>query len=291
MFDVERFRTRPQPRGDIERSSAHSAQSDWDGALTGRPVTYSPRALDETTAWALLPVGLRTWAEQVAGPTIRDWRSGREHRYRHCAIERDAGAGPSQATFVLWLFGKGGLAVATGATTVLDHPMNPSWRVSKWARMVDGEEIRSAHLAAARPRTGATDGIGCGGTTLQAARTACFVPTDVRPHFGNLPAETQRCLLEPFELHDRVPDRAGIHAATDIIGDRYEERYSCYFFDAHWVSFAEASRSVPYTSGLTGPELWNNSIESAKIQGAPWQVVAWNGPVCLPATSTVPSPR
>lgn len=288
MVSIERFRTPPPPGSAIERSSAGSAPPAWDGALTAGPVTYSPRTLDDATAWALLPAGLRTWAEQVAGPTIRDWRSGREHHYRHCAIERDAAVGPSGATFELWLFGKGGLAVATGTTTVLDHPMNPSWRGKKWARRVHAESVRSAHLTAAPHHTAAGDGTG--GATLQAARTACFVPADVRPYFGNLPGAAQRHLLEPFELHDRVPDRAGIQATTAIIGDRYEERCSCYLFDAHWVSFAEASRSVPYASGLAGPELWHNSVESATIQHAPWQVVAWNGPVRLPATSTVPSP-
>ncbi|MEX2621877.1 MAG: hypothetical protein WD250_16815 [Egibacteraceae bacterium] len=255
---------------------------------------YSARTLTEEDSWALLPADLRAWAEQVAGPPIRDWRTRAARRYRHCRVDHTAAARPVQgcATYDLWLFGKGGLAVATGTTTALDDRTGASWGGTRWARPVDGTRIRSAHLSAGRPHTGAPAGGRPDRAGLQlAAGTARYVPVDVAPYLGNLPAGTQRHLLEPFVSRGRMPERAGLHATTAIVANRYEERYSCYLFDGHWVSFAEASRGVPYASGMAGPALWHHSPESARIRHEPWQVVAWHGPVRAPANPSATSGR
>lgn len=143
--------------------------------------------------------------------------------------------------------------------------------------------MRSDHLSAGPPNT-ITPSTGNSDTVAveALARAARFVPARIASSFGNLPAATQLHLLEPFLSDDRGLQKGDLHATTHVVGDRYEERYTGYLFNARWMAFVAAHRSVPYQSGMTGPELWGDSLESAAIRTTPWVVAAWFGPVARP---------
>ncbi len=267
-------------------------RSSAEGALAGRPIDYVPRDFSHARSWELVSPNIRAWAEKVAGSKIRDPQTGTERYYWNCTVRRSRyqpgpGADPFTARYDLWVFGKGGLAVATGRThDFVDRPSATKWRTERWALPIDGSEVRSAHLAAGPPNTVASGVEGSDAVSVEAAtRVARFVPVRIAPWFGNLPAMTQLHVLEPFLLDNRNPQRGDLDATVEVIEGRYEERYTCYLFSPRWVSFVAAHRSVPYSSGASGTALWLRSSESAAIRVSPWAVAAWFGPVSQRGTA------
>lgn len=267
-------------------------QGNGDEALTGRPVDYAPREFSYARSWELVSPNIRTWAEKVAGSKIRDPNTGVEQYYWNCTVRRSLqqpgpGADPFAAKYDLWVFGKGGLAVATGtAREFVDRPSATRWRTERWALPIDGSEVRSAHLAAGPPNTVSAEVETSDAVAVEAAtRVGRFVPARIAPWFGNLPANTQLHLLEPFLLDARGPQRGDLDATAEVVDGRYEERYTCYLFSAGWIAFVAAQRSVPYRSGAIGPTLWLSSPESAAIRVSPWAIAAWTGPTARAGTA------
>lgn len=288
---------------ELERSSGGVPASTGDDsatsdALAGQPVAYVLRDYSHARSWELIRLATRDWAAGIAGPKIRDPHTGEERYYWNCDVRRSRdepgpGSKPHGAKYSLWVFGKGGLAVAAGETSqFVERNDSTAWRTERWAIPIDEESVRSAHLASGRPnttsdRTPASDAM----AVEAASRVTRFVPARIASSFGNLPAETQLHLLEPFLIDDRRPQRGDLDAIVEVVGNRYEERYTCYLFNARWVAFVAAVRSVPYTSGAVGPALWFRSPESAAIRNAAWVVSAWFGPVARTIGGNIVSAR
>lgn len=279
MSELEKYRDDSIARrsGALERAK--------DSGLLGEPITYQPRHFNMAQSWSRLKPSMQQWAQGVAGDIIRDPHTGIEQRYWACDVRRPSiEPGPSllpvSASYKLWVFGKGGLAVAYGTSDrLVDAPGATPWKSQGWALSVDGSRVRSAHTSSGRPNTKPATTTQTDSTT----RLAEFIPTNIAPWFGNLPVETQRFLVEPFQRHGREPQKADLDALIDIDGIRCNEMYSCYLFNGKFVSFVHATRSVPYVTGAVGTALWNASSESERLQRTPWSGAAWTAPVVTTA--------
>lgn len=279
----------PAARRALEGAVGCVANRD-DRPLDGQPIPYLPRDFDFGRSWELLTPKMRAWAEGIAGAKIRDPHTGEEQYYWACRVrlQREA-PGPGSPNFAasydLWLFGKNGLATARGtAQCLVDSAGQTKWRSEGRRLPIDAPRVRCAHLSSGKP--GILEGGQSGSAVDQpSSPLARFVPRGIALWLGNLPAETQRFLIEPFASDGRPAQDGNLDAITVVLGSTYEERYRGYLFNSQWVSVFEASRAVPYRSGLVGPALWNHSPEAKQIAQASWTVAAWVAPVQKAGTS------
>ncbi|HEX8581295.1 MAG TPA: hypothetical protein VF640_03155, partial [Acidimicrobiales bacterium] len=225
----------------------------------------------------LLSEGMRSWAEQVAGPPVLDPLTGARTVYWYCRVTPSTG-GPAgaavPATYRLVLFAKLGMAVARGTTEAfVPQPAATAWRTSRWALPIDASGVRSDHRTAERPHREAVAAVG-------PPREPDLLPAEAREGFGNLPLPTQQFLLEPFTRSGSLPSEGRVDASVDVLEDRVAETYWCHLFNRRWLAFTFARRSVPYVSRhLEGADLWNRSREASELQLARWDVAAWTAPV------------
>lgn len=286
MGEIEHVGTRSSPaarhRGDI----AHAASTDV--SFTGEPVDYVSVPFTFEESWSMLPPTMQAWAEDRAGAQIRDPHTGVPTVYWYCRVRPGPTGGPRAAavpaTYDLVMFGKRGLVVSSGTTgSFQGEAGTTAWRHRRFDVPVDTAAIRHDHREA--PAQTATPGTGGPGGPTRGGSPP--LPTAIVATFGNLPGPTQRFLLEPFTVRGKRPAEADVHPTTLEVGRTYSETYWCYLFDASWMAFAHAQRSVPLTSGRTGPELWNGSPEADALRRAPWTVAAWVAPVKRPDGSVV----
>jgi hypothetical protein len=256
-----------------------------DVSFTGKAVDYVSVPFTFEKSWAMLPPTMREWAGDRAGAQIRDPHTGVPTVYWYCRVRPGRTGGPPgapvPATYDLMMFGKRGLAVSSGTTDAFQGELGTTaWRHRRFDVPVDPAAIRHDHREApAETATPSTDGQGGGPGGHARGGSPPLLPTRIGATFGNLPAPTQRFLLEPFTVRGKRPVEADVHPTTHEVGRTYRETYWCYLFDASWMAFAHARRSVPLTSGRAGPALWNGSPEADALQRMPWTVAAWVAPV------------
>jgi hypothetical protein len=270
--------------GEIERVRGDSPVVRAELQLSGRtypgePLVYVPAAYDIDDSWSLLPETMQTWAEDKAGPSIRDPHTREPTIYWYCRVVPTLTDGPSgaarPAAYSLVMFGKRGLVCSTGQSHNLDARNGPRWRHRRIDVAIDPDGLRHEHHreAAANP-TSEHDSDDTGGQTPVAE----VLPQRITGVFGNLPAATQRFLLQTFVREGRRAAEADVFATTRVFGPDYQEQLWAYLFDARHMAFAYAHRSVPWRDTPAGPALWTTSPEAAAIRQAPWTVVAWTAP-------------
>lgn len=250
-------------------------------AFAGQAVSYVPSRFTFEESWQLLSAGTREWAEQRAGAAVVDPHSSVPTVYWYCRVLPGRSDGPQAAavpaTYDLMMFGKRGLVVSGGTTQSFDSTGGTKWRNRRFDVPVDPSAVRHDHREA--PADVSSAGATASGDQTTVGSSTPLLPTRVAEMLGNLPPATQRFLLEPFTVRGKRPVEAQVHPTTTEVGHLYRETYWCYLFDASWVSFAHAERSVPRTSGRTGADLWNDSPEAVALQQASWTVAAWVAPV------------
>ena len=266
-----------QPRrgGDLRRN-------DFSGIHGDRP-TYQARTYTNDESWKLLSPDTQAWATATAGEPLPDPFNGGERRHWYCDVslvsESGPGGGPPAATTVVVVFGRRGLAIAQG--TCADFTPDPGhnrWRTARFDVPLDPSGVRYDHHPAAPPNIP----LAGGGQTLSdpaPSSAASVLDPGLASRFGNLPVATQRFLLHPFLTSGTRPQApSDLHQSTEVLAGFYTETYICYLFNASWVTFASATRAVPFRSGTSGEALWNRSPEASAIERAPWQVQAWIAP-------------
>jgi hypothetical protein len=227
---------------------------------------------------------MRGWAEDRAGTQIRDPHTGVPTVYWYCRVHPGRTGGPRAAavpaTYDLVMFGKRGLVVSSGTTESFQGSVGTTaWQHRRFDVPVDPAAIRHDHREAPAHTATPSTGGPAGGPGGPARGGSPLLPTRIVATFGNLPDPTQRFLLEPFTVRGKRPAEVDVHPTTLEVGRAYRESYWCYLFDASWMGFAHAQRSVPLTSGRTGSALWNGSPEAEALRRAPWTVAAWVAPV------------
>lgn len=283
MGEIEHVRTRSFP---ATRPWGHIARPGQTGvSFTGEPVDYVSAPFTFEESWGMLPPKMREWAEDRAGAQIRDPHTGASTVYWYCRVQPGRTGGPGvvavPATYELVMFGKRGLVVSSGTTESLQGEAGTTaWRHRRFDVPVDPAGIRHDHREApAETPTPSTCGPAADLGGPVRSGSPFLLPTRMVATFGNLPALTQRFLLEPFTVRRKRPVEADVHPTTLEVGRTYREVYWCYLFDASWMAFAHAQRAVPLTSGRTGPALWNGSPEADAMRRTPWTVAAWVAPV------------
>lgn len=282
MGELDRF------AGPIDKSGAGKRDLDrrQSLAVAGRRIEYESRDFDKNHSWALLSPSTLEWAQEVAGQEISDPHTGHSQFYWNCQIRRfgyatGPGIDPFAAAYDLWLFGRSGLAVASGTTRrLVEEPGETLWKNKRYPLKLDESRVRSDHLSHGTPNTQKVGQERRGTAPIRVPQRS-FVPTNISSYFGNLPERTQEFVLEPFKREDRPPQQGDLDASIDASNGRCTETLMCYLFSSRWVSFVVASRSVAY-QGTAGADLWSNSPERDELQSSLWQVAAWSLPVSRP---------
>lgn len=253
----------------------------------GEPLAYEAATYDIDASWRLLPKSMQNWAEERAGPPIRDPHTRQSTIYWYCRVAPKLSAGPAgaarPAVYDLVMFGKHGLVAATGTTDHVETQGGPRWVHRRFGVEIDPSGLRHDHHREAPANlmpsgSAAPDSQDPGGMDPVAPAATALLPAHIVGAFGNLPLVTQQFLMEAFVRQGRRPVEGNVYATTRIFGADYRESLWTYLFDARRMAFAHAHRSVPWRSGRTGPALWTGSPEAEALRVAPWMVVAWTAP-------------
>lgn len=244
-----------------------------DLSVNGRAIDYTDREFDIPQAWALLSPKMQAWANQSAGEPIADPVTHKRRCYKWADVSRTGETwddGSSSAEYSLAMFGKRGLVVAYGLTDdLVTEPGATRWRTSRWDMPIDAGGLRHDHLSGA---LGNTSG---GSSTDSSDSAACedaagLLDADTAANLGNLPAQTQSFLLEPFVRSGSAPQDGGVQALRSAAGRHLTEELWVYFFNGRWLAFSYARRSAPQRQRRTGVD------ELARV---PWDLAAWVAPV------------
>lgn len=274
----------------------------------GRPVDYVPVEYDIEQSWTFVPEKTRQWATVRAGEPINDPVTKTRRQYRWCSVMTMSGAG-GPAEYDLTLFGKRGLVVARGATdNFVAEPGRTKWRTVRWDVPLDPSGIRHDHHGAALGHTpgapspvmpGPAPGAGPGpdgrsgdgfgepggpGSPADPANpddmvSALLGDSTLAGWFGNLPAATQRFLLQPFVRSDTDPQDAGLNPHHTVLHHEETEEFWAHLFNKRWVAFCYARRTAPRRGRKA----------SAKLHEAPWAVAAWVAPALPPDRAALPA--
>ena len=199
------------------------------------------------------------------------------------------------ATYGLIMFGKRGLVASTGSTDhFVDSPGATRWRHRRFAVAVDPEGVRHDHRREAAPVVPP----GAAAAPKAAPSVDEFLPAPVARMYGNLPLSTQTFQCEPFVARRARPAESEVLASIEEAGGERTETYWAHMFDARWVTFAHARRSVPVAGGQRrsggrfGRGRGPAAVPSAEgLDIAEWRVAAWAAPVLRPGGPGGPSRR
>jgi len=294
--------------GPITPPTSPRPEPDAELTVDGQPVDYVPVEYDVDQSWSFVPDKTRQWATVRAGEPINDPVTKARHQYRWCAVATVGGAG-TPAEYDLTLFGKRGLVVARGATDhFVPEPGRTKWRTVRWDVPLDPTGIRHDHHAAAPgaapgvPVTPAPEpvppppaaaasgdgfgeavggGGGGGGNGSQPADlvTALLGDGTLAGYFGNLPAPTQRFLLQPFVRSNTDPQDVGVNPHHTVLPHEEVEEFWAHLFNKRWVAFCYARRTAPRRGRQA----------SADLGAAPWAVAAWVAPAIPPNQAALPA--
>ncbi len=296
MGDIEPVGGTPAPRGGevTPGSGAAGGGGDRPPRFSGAPVEYGDWQYSPGDAWQLLSPSMRAWAEEHAGDPIRDPHTRVPTVYWNCFVRlgpRGPRGAAVTATYGLVMFGKRGLVASAGSTDhFVDSPGATRWRHRRFAVAVDPSGVRHDHRREAAPAVPA--GGQAAGPSLPAGGDD-FLPASVARMYGNLPLSTQTFQCEPFVARRARPAESEVLAAIQEDGRERSETYWAHMFDARWVTFAHARRSVPLAGGRRGGRFGRGRgggrVPSADgLDIAKWRVAAWAAPVLRPSGSGRP---
>jgi hypothetical protein len=299
VADIEPVGRGSQPRrrsGDVERPGPEAGASAGGGRpprFAGGKVEYGDWQYSPSDAWQLLSPSMREWAEEQAGDPIRDPHTGVPTVYWNCWVRlgpRGPRGAALTATYGLVMFGKRGLVASTGTTDqFVDSPGATRWRNRRFGIPLDPDGVRHDHRTeAAPPPPEAPPGGEAERPPGTGDRADAFLPANVARMYGHLPAATQSFQCDPFSARGARPAESDVFATIHADDRERRETYWAYMFDARWVTFAHARRSVPVGAGRRGRGRHlgrRRQAEPPSAEGldtAEWKVAAWAAPVLRP---------